>query len=71
MNRMLCAGKDVPTSARDAGTLLDIHITRMSLAEATEEALQAINRKRSKEYLSVPILIRWWSHNTTLVSNLR
>lgn len=46
MNRILYAGKDVPTSARDAGTLLDIHITQMSLAEATEEALQAVDRKR-------------------------
>ena len=33
-------------AARDAGTLLDIQIDRMSLAEATEEALQAIDRKR-------------------------
>jgi len=34
--------------ARDAGILLDIHINRMSLAEITEEALQAINRKISQ-----------------------
>jgi N-acetylglucosaminyldiphosphoundecaprenol N-acetyl-beta-D-mannosaminyltransferase len=34
--------------ARGAGTLLDINIDRMSLAEVTEEALQAINRKISQ-----------------------
>src|SRR6185295_17108372 len=46
MNRILYAGRDVTMGARDAGTILDIHIARMSLAEATEEALQAIDRKR-------------------------
>jgi N-acetylglucosaminyldiphosphoundecaprenol N-acetyl-beta-D-mannosaminyltransferase len=33
---------------RDAGTLLNVHIDRMSLSEITEEALQAINRKISQ-----------------------
>ena len=33
---------------RDAGTLLNVHIDRMSLSEVTEEALQAINRKISQ-----------------------
>ena len=46
MNRASCEGRDMSMGARNAGTLLDIDIARMSLAEATEEALQAIDRKR-------------------------
>jgi N-acetylglucosaminyldiphosphoundecaprenol N-acetyl-beta-D-mannosaminyltransferase len=48
MNRTLYAGKDVTMGARDAGILLGIPIDRKSLAEVTEEALQAINRKISQ-----------------------
>ena len=48
MNRMLYAGKDVTMSARDAGILLGIPIDRKTLAEVTEEAFEAINRRMSQ-----------------------
>jgi len=48
MNRMLCAGKDVTIDPRDAGILLGIPINRKTLAEVTEEALEAINRGMSQ-----------------------
>jgi N-acetylglucosaminyldiphosphoundecaprenol N-acetyl-beta-D-mannosaminyltransferase len=44
MNRILHARKDAAWGAHDTGTFLDIHIDRMSLAEVTEDALQAIDR---------------------------
>ena len=48
MNRTLCAGKDGTMDARDASILLGIPIDRKSLAEVTEEALEAINRRMSQ-----------------------
>src|SRR5438309_394558 len=45
MNRTLYAGNGVTMGARDAGILLGIPIDRMSLAEVTAEALQAIDRR--------------------------
>jgi N-acetylglucosaminyldiphosphoundecaprenol N-acetyl-beta-D-mannosaminyltransferase len=48
MNRTLCAEKNVPMDARDAGIFLGIPIDRKNLAEVTEEALEAINRRMSQ-----------------------
>ena len=48
MNRIPCGGEEVAMEERDAGSFLNIHIDRMSLAEATDEALQAVNRKLSQ-----------------------
>jgi N-acetylglucosaminyldiphosphoundecaprenol N-acetyl-beta-D-mannosaminyltransferase len=48
MNRTLCAEKNVPMDARDAGIFLGIPIDRKNLAKVTEEALEAINRRMSQ-----------------------
>ena len=48
MNRILCAGNEVSVGARDACILLGIPIDRKHLAEVTEEALQAIDRRMSQ-----------------------
>ena len=48
MNRTLCAEKNVPMDARDVGIFLGIPIDRKNLAEVTEEALEAINRRMSQ-----------------------
>ena len=48
MNKTLCAERDVAMGVRDAGIVLGIPIDRKSLTEATEDALQAINRRISQ-----------------------
>jgi len=44
MDRISHTREDAVLGAHDPGTFLDIRIDRMSLEEATEDALQAINR---------------------------
>ena len=47
MNRTLAAASNVAMSAREAGIVLGIPIDRKSLAEVTEESLQAIDQRIS------------------------